>query len=183
MEAATEATTMDARYPIGKFQMEREVTAAKREQAVEQIAEAPGKLRDALIGLDDEQLDTPYREGGWTVRQLAHHVADSHMNAYVRWKLALTETGPTIKPYEEKSWAELLDAKSMPVSVSLQLMRALHERWVTLIRGMKEEDFARTFKHPEHAGTQTVEWMLFLYAWHGRHHVAHVTELRKQKGW
>jgi uncharacterized damage-inducible protein DinB len=162
--------------------MEKEVTPAKRQQAIEEIAATPGKLREALLNLVDEQLDTPYREGGWTVRQLAHHVPDSHMNAYVRWKLALTETEPTIKPYEEKAWAELVDAK-MPVSVSLQLLRALHERWVELIRGMKEEDFARTFKHPEQPGVQTVDWMLFLYAWHGRHHVAHITELRKQKGW
>jgi uncharacterized damage-inducible protein DinB len=177
-----EATTVDSRYPIGKFRMEKEVTPAKRQQAIEEIAATPGKLREALLNLVDEQLDTPYREGGWTVRQLAHHVPDSHMNAYVRWKLALTETEPTIKPYEEKAWAEMVDAK-MPVSVSLQLLRALHERWVELIRGMKEEDFARTFKHPDHPGTQTVDWMLFLYAWHGRHHVAHITELRKQKGW
>jgi hypothetical protein len=163
--------------------MEKEVTAAKRAQAIEEIAAAPGKLREALLSLGDKHLDTPYREGGWTVRQLTHHVPDSHMNAYVRWKLALTETEPTIKPYEEKAWANLVDAKSMPVSVSLELLRALHERWVTLIRGMQEADFARTFKHPEHPGAQTLDWMLFLYAWHGRHHVAHITELRKQKGW
>jgi hypothetical protein len=105
------------------------------------------------------------------------------MNAYIRWKLALTETEPTIKPYEEKDWANLEDAKTMPVAVSLQLLDALHARWVTLIRGMREEDFARTFKHPDHPGVQTLDWMLFLYAWHGRHHVAHIAELRKQKGW
>jgi len=132
-----EATTVDPRYPIGKYRMEKEVTPAKRQQAIEEIAATPGKLREALLNLVDEQLDTPYREGGWTVRQLAHHVPDSHMNAYVRWKLALTETEPTIKPYEEKAWAELVDAK-MPVSVSLQLLRALHERWVELILGMKD---------------------------------------------
>ena len=163
--------------------MEKEVTAAKRTQAIEEIAAAPGKLREALAGLNDSQLDTPYRDGGWTVRQLAHHVPDSHMNAYIRWKLALTETEPTIKPYEEKDWANLEDAKTMPVAVSLQLLDALHARWVTLIRGMREEDFARTFKHPDHPGVQTLDWMLFLYAWHGRHHVAHIAELRKQKGW
>jgi uncharacterized damage-inducible protein DinB len=183
MEARVEAATVDPRYPIGKFHIDEEVTAAKREQAIEDLAAAPGKLREALLNLGDEQLDTPYREGGWTVRQLAHHVPDSHMNAYVRWKLALTETTPTIKPYEEGAWAELVDAKSMPVSVSLELLRALHERWVTMIRGMKERDFARTFKHPDRPGTQTVDWMLFLYAWHGKHHVAHVTELRKRNGW
>jgi uncharacterized damage-inducible protein DinB len=183
MEASVEATTIDPQYPIGKFHIEKEVTPAKREQAIEDIAATPGKLREALLSLGDEQLDTPYRAGGWTVRQLAHHVPDSHMNAYVRWKLALTEDSPTIKPYEEGAWAELVDAKSMPVSVSLELLRALHERWVTMIRGMQEADFARTFKHPDHAGTQTVDWMLFLYAWHGKHHVAHITELRKLKGW
>jgi hypothetical protein len=118
-----------------------------------------------------------------TAGQLAHHVPDSHMNAYIRWKLALTETEPTIKPYEEKDWANLEDAKTMPVAVSLQLLDALHARWVTLIRGMREEDFARTFKHPDHPGVQTLDWMLFLYAWHGRHHVAHIADLRKQKGW
>src|SRR5277367_804133 len=139
MEASVEATTVDARFPIGKFHMEKEVTAAKREQAIEEIAAAPGRLRDALLSLVDEQLDTPYREGGWTVRQVAHHVPDSHMNAYVRWKLALTEDSPTIKPYDEGAWAELADSKSMPTSVSLELLRALHERWVTLIRAMKEE--------------------------------------------
>jgi uncharacterized damage-inducible protein DinB len=178
-----QTTTVDARYPIGKFHMEKEVTPAKRAQAIEQIAETPGKLREALLSLVNEQLDTPYREGGWTVRQLAHHVPDSHMNAYVRWKLALTESEPTIKPYEEKAWAELSDAKKMPISVSLELLRALHERWVAVIRGMQEADFARTFKHPDHPGTQTLDWMLFLYAWHGRHHVAHITELRKHRGW
>jgi uncharacterized damage-inducible protein DinB len=178
-----ETTTVDPRYPIGKFHMEKEVTAAKREHAIGEIAAAPQNFRDALLNLKNRELDTPYREGGWTVRQLIHHVADSHMNAYVRWKLALTETEPTIKPYEEKAWAELVDARTLPVSVSLQLLRALHERWISMIRGMREEDFARTFKHPEHPGAQTVDWMLFLYAWHGRHHAAHITELRKQKGW
>jgi uncharacterized damage-inducible protein DinB len=178
-----ETTAGDPRFPIGDYRMEKEVTPQKRVLAIEQIAETPGNLRNAVVSLVDEQLDTPYREGGWTVRQLTHHLADSHMNAYVRWKLALTETEPTIKPYEERAWAELVDARKMPVSVSLELLRALHERWVTLLRGMKDEDFARTFKHPDHPGTRTLDWMLFLYAWHGRHHVSHITELRKRKGW
>ncbi|HME13310.1 MAG TPA: putative metal-dependent hydrolase [Candidatus Acidoferrum sp.] len=177
-----ETATVDPRFPIGKYRMEKEVTPAKRAQAIEEIAAAPAKMREALAGLKDAQLDTPYRDGGWTLRQVAHHVPDSHMNAYVRWKLALTETEPTIKPYDEAAWATLVDSK-MPVAASLDLLRALHERWVALIRGMKEEDFARTFKHPDHPGVQTVDWMLFLYAWHGRHHVAHIMELRKRKGW
>src|SRR5271163_2431445 len=173
---------MDARYPIGDFKMEQEVTPAKRERAIGEIAAAPGKLRAVLAGLKDEQLDTPYREGGWTVRQGAHHVPDSRMNAYIRWKLARTETEPTIKPYVEGAWAELADSKTLPVEVSLDLLDAVHERWMVLLRAAKESDLLRTFRHPEH-GLRTLDWMVFLYAWHGRHHVAHITELRKKNGW
>ena len=173
---------MDPRYPVGKFAMPTGITPAMRQAAIEDIASAPANVRAAVAGLTDLQLETPYREGGWSVRQLVHHVADSHMNAYVRFKLALAETTPTIKPYEEKDWAEFVDAKTLPVAVSLNLLDALHERWVVFLSELKQEDFARTFVHPEH-GAQSVEWMLFLYAWHGRHHVAHVTELRKRKGW
>src|SRR5271154_3577505 len=138
-----EATTVDPRYPIGKFRMEKEVTAAKREQAIGEIAAAPQNFREALLNLGDRELDTPYREGGWTVRQLIHHVADSHMNAYVRWKLALTETEPTIKPYEEKAWAELYDASTMPIDVSLDLIESLHRRWVSLLESLSEEQWER----------------------------------------
>jgi uncharacterized damage-inducible protein DinB len=173
---------MDSRYPIGDFKMEKEVNAAKRQQAIAEIAAAPEKLRAAVAGLNDGQLETPYREGGWTVRQLVHHVADSHVNAYIRYRLAMTEIGPTIKPYEEKDWAELADAKSMPVTVSLDLLDAMHARWVKLMQATPEKDFARTLTHPEH-GPRTADWLVFLYAWHGRHHTAHVTELRKAKGW
>ncbi len=173
---------MNPRYPIGKYTPPQEATPALRQQAISAIAEAPAKLRAAVKGLNDEQLNTPYREGGWTVRQVAHHVPDSHMNAYVRFRLALTEQEPTIKPYEEARWAELVDAKSAPVDVSLALLDSLHDRWVRLLHSLKPEDFARTFRHPDH-GVRTVDWLLFLYAWHGRHHTAHVTELRKQKGW
>src|SRR5262249_755535 len=130
----------------------------------------------------ETQLDTPYREGGWTVRQVVHHVPDSHMNAYVRWRLALTEKEPTIKPYAEAEWAKLEDASQAPVEVSLQLMESLHERWVRLVKSLKTEDFSRTLRHPDH-GVRTLDWMLFLYSWHGKHHIAHITELRKQKGW
>jgi uncharacterized damage-inducible protein DinB len=173
---------MDPRYPIGKYTPPQDVTQVLRQQAISAIADAPAKLRAALAGLSEEQLNTPYREGGWTVRQLAHHVPDSHLNAYVRFRLALTEQEPTIKPYEEARWAELEDAKFAPTDVSLALLDSLHERWVRLLRSLGPEDFARTFRHPDH-GVRTVDWLLFLYAWHGRHHTAHVTELRKQKGW
>lgn len=173
---------MDPRYPIGKYIPPQEATPALRQQAIDSIAGTPAKLKAALSGLNDAQLDTPYRDGGWTVRQVAHHVPDSHLNAYVRFRLALTENQPTIKPYEEARWAELADAKSAPVAVSLALLEPLHDRWVRLLRSLTASDFARTFVHPEH-GVRTLDWMLFLYAWHGRHHTAHVTELRKQKGW
>jgi len=173
---------MDPRYPIGKYTPPQEATPALRQQAIDSIAATPAKLKAALSGLNDAQLDTPYRDGGWTVRQVVHHVPDSHLNAYVRFRLALTENQPTIKPYEEARWAELADAKSAPVAVSLALLEPLHDRWVRLLRSLTAADFARTFVHPEH-GVRTLDWMLFLYAWHGRHHTAHVTELRKQKGW
>lgn len=153
-----------------------------RAQAIQEIANTPAAVRAATQGLGNSQLDTPYREGGWTVRQVVHHLADSHMNAYVRCRLALTESEPTIKPYEESAWARLEDAAHSPIEVSLRLMEPLHERWVTLLRSVKAEEFARTFRHPDH-GVRTLDWMLFLYAWHGKHHTAHITELRKQKGW
>lgn len=173
---------MDPRYPIGKFAPPQEASADLRHQAISAIADAPGKLRAAMKGLSDEQLDTPYREGGWTVRQVAHHVADSHINAYVRLRLALTEHEPTIKPYEEARWADLEDARSAPIDVSLALLDSLHERWTRLLRSLDPADFARTFRHPDH-GVRSIDWMLFLYAWHGRHHTAHITELRSQRGW
>src|SRR5271170_3911641 len=173
---------MDPRYPIGKFAMPAQATPELRQAAIEEIASTPAKMRAAVTGLNDAQLDTPYREGGWTVRQVVHHVPDSHMNAYIRWRLALTENQPTIKPYEEAAWAKLEDAANAPVEVSLKLLEPLHERWVRLLRSVKDDDFARTFRHPEH-GVRTLDWMLFLYAWHGNHHSAHITELRKQKGW
>lgn len=173
---------MDPRYPIGKYQTPADITPTKRAEAIREIALAPEKVRAAVSGLNDAQLETPYRDGGWTVRQVVHHVADSHMNAYIRWRLALTETEPTIKPYEESAWAKLQDAAHAPVDVSLKLLEPLHERWVGLLRSVKDDEFARTFRHPDH-GVRTLDWMLFLYAWHGNHHTAHITELRKQKGW
>jgi uncharacterized damage-inducible protein DinB len=173
---------VDPRYPIGKFAMPQQITPEVRGEAIEEIASLPEKLRAAVARLDNAQLDTPYRDGGWTVRQLVHHVADSHLNAYVRLRLALTETEPTIKGYEESQWAKLEDAAHAPIEVSLRLLQPLHERWVRLLHAVQPEEYARTLRHSE-AGLKNVDWLLFLYAWHGRHHTAHVTELRKAKGW
>lgn len=173
---------MDPRYPVGTFEMPAEVTPSKRQQAIDELAATPTKLRAAAKGLSDSQLDTPYRDGGWTVRQVVHHVPDSHLNAYVRLKLALTEEKPTIKPYDQEAWANLADSKSTPIETSLTLLSTMHDRWDRLWRSMKPEQFARVLIHPEH-GERSVDWLLFLYEWHGRHHTAHITELRKQKGW
>jgi uncharacterized damage-inducible protein DinB len=173
---------MDPRYPVGKFAMPTGITPALRQTAIEEIANAPAKVRSAVAGLTDSQLETPYREGGWTVRQVVHHIADSHLNAYIRLRLALTETAPTIKPYQEADWAKLEDAQHAPIEISLKLLEPLHDRWVRLLRTVTPEQYARPLRHPE-SGLKNVEWLLFLYAWHGRHHTAHITELRKQKGW
>ena len=169
-------------FPIGKFVEDRSVTPDKRKAWIAQIAAAPAALRAAVAGLSDRQLDTPYRPGGWTVRQVLHHVPDSHMNAYCRYKFALTETNPTIKPYDEAAWAKIADTRGTPPDVSLALLEALHRRWVVLLESLTPDDFARPLQHPE-KGAITLDWMLQLYAWHGRHHAAHVTELRKREGW
>jgi hypothetical protein len=172
----------DLSYPIGKFRWEGPDTAADRAQRIDEIAAAPAALRKAVAGLDDAQLDTPYRPGGWTVRQVAHHVPDSHVNAYVRFKLAVTEDAPTIKPYDEAAWAELADVKTVPVATSLALLEALHERWAAFLRSLGEAEWARTFRHPE-LGVVPLGKNVALYAWHGRHHVAHVTSLRARMSW
>jgi uncharacterized damage-inducible protein DinB len=172
---------MDPRYPIGQFAMPADITPARRQQAIDEIASAPKKLRAAVQGLSDVQLDTPYREGGWTVRQVVHHVPDSHMNAYIRLRLALTEDKPTIKPYEEARWAQLADSK-LPIAVSQTLLDAVHARWDAVWRSLKPEDFSRVLIHPDH-GERTVDWLLFVYEWHGKHHTAHITELRKRENW
>jgi uncharacterized damage-inducible protein DinB len=172
----------DPRYPVGTFTFNPAPTADTRATAIRAIAEAPALLRMAVIGLDDRQLATPYRPGGWTVREVVHHVPDSHLNAYCRFKFALTEDGPTIKPYDEAAWAKLADTALTPPEVSLALLDALHSRWVALLKSMTAEDFARPLQHPEH-GKMTLDWMLQLYAWHGRHHAGHVMELRKREGW
>ncbi len=172
----------DLRYPIGKFVPPSELSAADRKPLIGQIAELPGQLRTAVTGLSPSQIETPYRPQGWTVRQVVHHVADSHLNALVRFKLALTEDQPAVKTYAEDRWAELPDAKSAPVELSLTLLESLHQRWVLLLRSLTDEQWARAFRHPEH-GTIGLERTLALYAWHGRHHLAHITSLRERMGW
>jgi hypothetical protein len=179
----TKETIMnDQRYPIGKFTYSGPPDEAQRSQFISEIEHAPAALRAAVKGLSPRQIETPYREGGWTVRQVVHHVPESHMNAYIRFKLALTEDQPTIKPYMEDRWAQLPDAQSTPMEVSLALLDSLHDRFVRTLRLIKPEEWKRTFRHPE-MGVVPLEKNLALYAWHGRHHVAHITELRKRMGW
>ena len=173
---------VDPRYPVGRFQAPERVDAALRTAFVEQIAAAPAAARAAVTGLSARQLDAPYRDGGWTVRQVVHHLPDSHVNAYTRFKLALTEDEPLIKTYEEASWAELPEARVADVAISLALLDALHVRWVTAIRVLPREAFARTLRHPD-LGVMSIDVLLALYAWHGRHHVAHVTALRERMAW
>jgi uncharacterized damage-inducible protein DinB len=180
---ATATPIDDLRFPTGRFQ--RPVTplaADQRARILDVIDPTPGQLAEAVRGLDERQLDTPYRPDGWTLRQVVHHVADSHMNAYIRCKLALTESAPLVKTYDEAEWAKLSDSRDTPVAVSLTLLTALHDRWLRVLRSLKPDDFTRTLTHPEH-GPITVDYLLALYAWHGPHHVAHVTGLRKRKGW
>lgn len=171
----------DPRYPIGPHERRDVLTAEERAAMIEQIAAAPRKLREAVAGLTPQQLETPYRDGGWTLRQVVHHVPDSHLNSYVRFKLALTEQTPTIRPYDEARWAELADSHLTPPETSLTLLESLHDRWVRLLRSMSADDFRRTLNHPEN-GLMTLDAMLALYAWHGRHHVAHITATRERLG-
>jgi uncharacterized damage-inducible protein DinB len=179
---ATAAAT-DLRFPIGKFDWNITVSEADYPRLIAEIAGAPAALRSAVAGLSRDQLETRYRPDGWTVKQVVHHVPDSHLNAYTRFKLALTENEPTIKPYEEDKWAELPDSQRVPIDVSLDLLEALHTRWVALLKAMDTADFNRAFVHPEHNKKFTLGQLLALYAWHGRHHVAHITALRKREGW
>jgi uncharacterized damage-inducible protein DinB len=172
----------DLRYPIGKFHFDGPLTEDSKQTSLDDIARAPANLRDALKGLSEAQLDTPYRPGGWTVRQVVHHVPDSHMNAYIRFKLALTEEEPTIKPYEQQLWADLEDTKSTPIEVSLTMLDSLHDRWVRLLQSLTPKDWKLTFRHPE-LGLVSLEKNLALYAWHGRHHTAHITALREREHW
>ena len=169
------------RYPIGRFDVSV-VSVLDRKAAIAILAALPENMRSAVSGLDDSQLDTPYREGGWTVRQVVHHVADSHAQAYGRLRLALTEDWPTITPYNEKAWAELNDAKTAPVDISLHLLQALHRRWVMLLESMTPEQWERGYVHPE-SGKQTVKQMVAVYDWHSRHHLAQIEKLRERMGW
>ncbi len=173
---------MDLSYPIGKYAEPESITPALIAQWIDEIEAAPAQLRQAVHGLDDAQLDTPYRPGGWTVRQVVHHVPDSHLNSYVRFKLAVTEPEPTIKPYDEAKWAELPDGRTGPIEPSLQLLESLHVRWVRLLRSLSEADWRRKFTHPER-GLVRLDATLGLYAWHGKHHAAHITGLRHRTGW
>ncbi len=172
----------DLRYPIGEFIVPKEVTKAQREGWLEEVARLPERLRSALAELSNAQLETPYRPGGWSVRRVAHHLSDSHLNSYTRFKLALTEENPTIRPYDEARWAELGDSDA-PVEVSLALLDALHKRWIVLLRSLSEPDWQRTFTHPASGETLILEQNLAHYAWHGEHHLAHITSLREREGW
>ena len=174
------------KYPVGPCSYRPSANAEERRAWIDELAACPANLRAAVAGLDARQLDTPYRSGGWTVRQVVHHVPDSHLNAYVRFKLALTEDTPVIKPYDEAAWAKLADTAATPIEVSLDLLERLHTRWVVLLEAMTETDFARRFHHPE-SGTMSpamsLDTYLSGYAWHSRHHVAHITRLRSRMGW
>jgi hypothetical protein len=176
----------DLRYPIGKFQWtappSEDQAAKDRAGYIETLVHLPSQMRAAVQALRPQQLDTPYRPEGWTVRQVVHHVPDSHMNAYIRFKLALTEEQPPIKPYDEAAWAKLPDTGATPVEISLQLLDSLHTRWAELLRAMRPSDFERTLSHPER-GVLTLDHMLAMYAWHSKHHLAHITSLRERMGW
>jgi DinB superfamily len=171
----------DPRYPIGNFQRQDAYSAADREGFIRTLEQLPAQFRAVFTGLNAAQLETPYREDGWTLRQLAHHVPDSHMNAYVRFKLALTEDNPTIKPYAEELWAKLPDS-SLPIEVSLSLLEGIHTRWTAILRSLQPSDWARTFEHPEN-GLTRLDVSLALYDWHSRHHLGHAVNLRSKMGW
>lgn len=173
----------DRRYPIGPFKAPAEFSPAVRGEWIAQVDEAPARLREAVRRLSPDQLQTPYRDGGWTIAQVVHHLPDSHMNAYIRFRLALTESEPTIKSYDEGAWADLHDAVSSDIESSIVLLEGLHQRWVGLLRRMTPEQWSRAFVHPEGGRRVTLERNLGIYAWHGRHHVAHITRLRQRMGW
>jgi len=171
----------ELRYPIGKFSRDIEITPELRKEFIVEISNLPIKLKASIADLNDEQLDTPYRPAGWTVRQTIHHVADSHLNSLIRFKLALTEDAPTIRPYYEERWAELSDS-FLPLESSIKILEGLHFRWTTFLNSMSDADFQRKLVHPD-SGDWTLEQMLGLYAWHGKHHTAHITSLRDRNNW
>src|SRR2546427_8857034 len=173
---------MDPRYPIGKLNWSGSSTVEERSRFIDEIAAVPQLMHSAAAGLNSSQLDTPYREGGWTVRQVVHHVPDSHMNSYIRFKLALTEHKPTIKPYDESKWAELIDASTAPIEPSLNLLEGLHHRWVLLLRSLSAIDVSKQLIHPE-LGVVSIDEYIARVAWHGKHHVAHITSLRERAEW
>jgi DinB family protein len=172
----------DPRYPIGRYTPDENPSAETRARHVAEIAALPSRIRKAVEGLSPQQLETTYRDGGWTLRQVVHHVADSHVNAYVRTKLALTENVPTIKPYDESAWARLKDSELTAPEVSLSMLDSVHLRWVNLLQSLKTEDFERKFNHPE-SGLHNMDWLLGLYSWHGNHHLAHITTTRERMKW
>jgi uncharacterized damage-inducible protein DinB len=179
-----ETTSLDQfRYPVGKFAFNANANEKEIQQWISEIENLPAQLRNAVKGLKDEQLNTAYRPDGWTLRQVVHHVADSHMHAYTRIKLAVTENKPTIKPYEEKLWAEMEDSKKLAPEISLSLLDALHTRWVYTLKKLSAEDLNKTVFHPESKREMSVKFLIALYSWHGRHHCAHITSLRERNNW
>jgi hypothetical protein len=182
MSSTVQDSSADLSFPTGKFHRPPKLDPEARARAIDVVAETPARMREAVRGLTDAQVETPYRPGGWTVRQVVHHVPDSHLNAYCRFKLALTEDAPTIKPYDEAKWALLPDVAAVPITTSLTLLESVHERWVAILRAMQPSDFDRLLTHPE-TGRQSLDQVLALYAWHGPHHIAHVTKLRERMGW
>lgn len=173
---------MDPRYPIGKY-IEHPFSEKELQQRLLDIQSLPRHLEYAIINLDEAQLNTPYREGGWKVKQLVHHIADSHMNAYIRFKLGLTEINPSIIPYNEKLWAEMVDTKNLPINISITLLHALHSRWYEILKNISVEEWKKTVYHSEYKKEMTLWYLLGMYAWHSRHHVAHITSLREREGW
>jgi len=172
----------DLRYPVGKY-IVQPFSEKQLGEWLTDIKFLPQHLENAILNLDEAQLNTAYREAGWTVKQVVHHVADSHMNAYIRFKLGLTEDNPTIKPYDEAAWAEMSDTKNLPINISLTILHALHTRWYEVLKNMSREDLDKTVFHPEHKKTFTLWNLLGMYAWHSRHHVAHITSLRERSNW
>ena len=172
---------MDKRYPIGQFCYEGEISPTQREEWIREISDFPLKLREAVKNLSEDQLDLTYREGGWTLRQVVHHLADSHMNSFIRFKLALTEDTPTIKPYFEDRWAELQDSVRTDINLSIKLLEALHHKWVILLKSMTDSDYKKQFFHPESKKLVALDYNLGIYAWHGKHHIAHITTLRNER--